>query len=242
MTRHSMPPQPITPRSLPDPRPPIRVVLVDDHAVVRSGLIAFLLAFEDLHLVGEAADGEEAVRLCLRVRPDVVLMDLMMPYMDGVAATRQIRADNPHTQIIALTSFKEEEMVQGALRAGAIGYLLKNVSADQLAEAIRAAHAGRPTLAPEATYALIQSAIHPHMPPLGHDLTERERDVLELMVIGLNNAQIAKKLLVSRSTIKFHVSSILSKLGVGNRTEAVVAALQHKITPQPAAADQPEGS
>lgn len=229
MTRHSTLPNATDSRSLPAPRPPIRVALVDDHAVVRSGLIAFLLAFEDLHLVGEAADGEEAVRLCLRVQPDVVLMDLMMPYMDGVAATRQIRADNPHVQVIALTSFKEEEMVQEALRAGAIGYLMKNISADQLAEAIRAAHAGRPTLAPEATHALIHSATRSPTPPLGHDLTEREREVLELMVIGLNNAQIAERLVVSRSTVKFHVSSILSKLHADNRTEAVVIALQQKI-------------
>ncbi|MGL4650276.1 MAG: response regulator, partial [Caldilineaceae bacterium] len=134
------------------PRPPaprsIRVMLVDDHAVVRSGLMAFLLAFEDLHLVGEASDGEEAVRLATRLQPDVVLMDLKMPRMDGAAATRLLRENNPHIQVIALTSFKEEEMIQDVLRAGAIGYLLKNVAADELADAVRAAFAGRPTLAP----------------------------------------------------------------------------------------------
>ena len=144
---------------------PIRVLVVDDHAVVRGGLAAFLLAFDDLELVGEASGGEEAVRMCRRARPDVVLMDLVMPEMDGAAATRAIRAECPQVQVIALTSFREEELVQGALQAGAIGYLLKNVSADELADAIRKAHAGRATLAPEAAQALIRSATQP--PPAG---------------------------------------------------------------------------
>jgi serine phosphatase RsbU (regulator of sigma subunit)/DNA-binding NarL/FixJ family response regulator len=134
---------------------PIRVMLVDDHAVVRSGLAAFLLAFDDLELVGEAGSGEEAVRLCDRAQPDVVLMDLVMPGMDGAAATRAIRDRCPQVQVIALTSFKEKDLVRGALEAGAIGYLLKNVSTDELADAIRAAYAGRPTLAPEAAQTLI---------------------------------------------------------------------------------------
>lgn len=209
-------------------------MLVDDHAVVRSGLMAFLLAFEDLHLVGEASDGEEAVRICGRVQPDVVLMDLMMPRMDGATATRQIREQYPHVQVIALTSFKEEEMIQAVLRAGAIGYLLKNVAADELADAVRAAYRGRPTLAPEATHALIHSATHGRDLPIGHDLTEREREVLALLAAGLNNSQIAEQLVVSRSTVKFHVSSILSKLHVSNRTEAVVLALQQRLVSQPA--------
>jgi NarL family two-component system response regulator LiaR len=219
-------------RPRPDPDHPIRVMLVDDHAVVRSGLMAFLLAFDDLRLVGEASDGEEALRVAARVHPDVILMDLVMPHMDGATATRHIREQYPDIQVIALTSFKEEEMVQEVLKAGAIGYLLKNVDAAQLADAVRAAYAGRPTLAPEATHALIHSATHAHQPPIGHDLTEREREVLALMVAGMNNTQIAEQLVVSKSTVKFHVSSILSKLHVGNRTEAVVLALQQRLVPQ----------
>jgi len=206
---------------------PIQVMLVDDHTVVRSGLGAFLLAFDDLELVADAGSGEEAVRLCEQVEPDVVLMDLVMPGMDGAAATHAIRERCPHVQVIALTSFKEKELVQGALEAGAIGYLLKNVSADELADAIRSAHAGRPTLAPEAAQALIQTATQPSEP--GYDLTPREYEVLELMVEGLSNPNIAERLVVSRSTVKFHVSSILSKLRVSSRTEAVALALQNDL-------------
>lgn len=206
---------------------PIRVVIVDDHAVVRSGLAAFLMAFDDLELAGQAAGGEEAVALCAQVRPDVVLMDLVMPDMDGAAATQAIRQQTPQTRVIVLTSFKEEQLVQAALRAGAIGYLLKNVSAAELASAIRAARDGRPTLAPEATQVLIDANNRP--PSLGHDLTHREREVLSLLIRGLDNAGIARELVVSRSTAKFHVSSILSKLGVASRTEAVALAMQHHL-------------
>jgi len=205
----------------------IRVLLVDDHAVVRSGLGAFLLAFEDLELVGEAGSGAEAVRLCGELNPDVILMDLMMPDMNGVEATTIIREQYPETQVVALTSYKEEELVHGVLKAGAIGYLLKNVTADELADAIRAAKAGQPTLAPEATQALIHATTKP--PDLGFDLTQREREVLSLMIEGLNNPGIAERLVVSRSTVKFHVSSILSKLGASSRTEAVALALQHNL-------------
>jgi NarL family two-component system response regulator LiaR len=205
----------------------LRVLLVDDHAMVRRGLAAFLKAFDDLALAGEAAQGEEAVQRCAEVQPNVVLMDLEMPVMDGVAATRAIRERFPAVRVLALTSFRDEGLVQRALQAGAIGYLLKNVSADDLATAIRAAHAGRPTLAPEATQALVHAAARSPVP--GHDLTPREREVLALMVQGLSNTAIAARLVVSRSTAKAHVSSILSKLGVTSRTEAVALAMQHHL-------------
>lgn len=206
---------------------PIRVMLVDDHAVVRSGLSAFLMVFDDLELVGEAENGLQAVQRAAALQPDVILMDLVMPEMDGAAATRLIREANPHIQVIALTSFREDTLVQAALQAGAISYLLKNVSADELAQAIRAAHAGRSTLAPEAAQVLIQAATRPPEPVF--ELTERERDVLMWMVRGLSNNEIAAKLVVSPSTVKFHVSNILSKLGVSSRTEAVAFALQHRL-------------
>lgn len=214
-----------------DPKP-IRVLLVDDHAVVRSGLSAFLTAFDDLELAGEAASGERAIALCRQTQPDVVLMDLVMPGMDGATATRQIRQQCPHIQVIALTSFKEQELVQGALQAGAIGYLLKDISAAELANAIRAAATGKPTLAPEAAQVLIQAARAPLEKP-GADLSEREREVLALMVQGLSNQQIAEKLIVSVSTAKFHVSSILSKLRAASRTEAVAIALQQHLVKRP---------
>jgi NarL family two-component system response regulator LiaR len=202
-------------------------MLVDDHAVVRSGLAGFLLAFDDLELVGEASGGEEAARLCEQIRPDVVLMDLVMPGMDGAEATQVIRQHCPGIQVIALTSFEDEDLVQRALQAGAIGYLLKNVTADELADAIRAARIGRPTLAPEAAQALIHAAAKPAGPPI--DLTPREQEVLALMAEGLSNPDIAERLAISRATVKFHVSSILLKLGSSSRTEAVAFAIQHDL-------------
>ena len=206
---------------------PIRVMLVDDHAMVRRGLATFLQVFDDLELVGEADNGAAAIQLCAEIQPDVVLMDMLMPDMDGVSVTRIIRQKFPAVQVIALTSFKETSLVQKALQAGAISYLLKDISADALAQAIRDAHVGRTTLSQEVTQALIYSSTQPA--PLGHDLTDRERDVLALMVTGLNNTEIAAKLFVSPSTIKSHVSNILAKLGVTSRTEAVALAVRYGI-------------
>jgi len=209
------------------PSQPIRVMIVDDHTMVRRGLATILKVFDDLILAGEAENGVAAITLCGEVLPDVVLMDMVMPEMDGAAATRVIRQKYPQVQVIALTSFKEGELIKNALEAGAIAYLLKDVSADDLARAIRAAHAGRATLSPEAAQSLVETSNQP--PALGLDLTEREREVLALMVEGLNNTQIAGRLTVSPSTIKSHVSNVLSKLGVASRTEAVTLALRNRI-------------
>ncbi|MFZ6030568.1 MAG: response regulator [Chloroflexota bacterium] len=209
------------------PSQPIRVMLVDDHTMVRRGLATFLRVFDDLQLVGEAENGADAIRLCDEILPDVVLMDMVMPGMDGVNATRTIRQQFPSVQVLALTSFKEGDLIQNALEAGAIGYLLKDVSADELARAIRSAHTGRATLSPDAAQALVETANQPPVP--GLDLTERERAVLALMVEGLNNTQIAGRLTVSPSTVKSHVSNILSKLGVTSRTEAVTLALRQGL-------------
>lgn len=206
---------------------PIRVMIVDDHTMVRRGLAVILKTVDDLVLVGEASNGQEAVHLCEQAQPDVILMDLVMPDMDGTTATRIIRERRPHVQIIALTSFHEKELVQKALEAGAISYLLKNVSADELAKAIRSAYAGQPTLAPEATRALIQAASQPSVPDYG--LTPREYEVLILMVEGLSNLEIAERLTVSRATARAHVSNILAKLGVSNRAEAIALALRRKL-------------
>jgi NarL family two-component system response regulator LiaR len=204
-------------------------MLVDDYMMVRRGLATFLTVFDDLQLVGEAESGAAAIKLCAQVLPNVILMDMVMPEMDGATATRMIRKQFPQTQVIALTSFKEGDLIKNALEAGAIGYLLKDVSGDDLARAIRAAHAGRATLSPAAAQTLVETANQPASP--GLDLTEREREVLGLMIEGLNNTQIAGRLTVSPSTIKSHVSNILSKLGVVSRTEAVTLALRHHIVP-----------
>jgi NarL family two-component system response regulator LiaR len=209
------------------PSKPIRVMLVDDHMMVRRGLATFLKVFDDLQLAGEAESGEAAIQLCAQVMPDVILMDMVLPVMDGATATRAIRQQFPQVQVIALTSFKEGELIKNALEAGAIGYLLKDVSADDLVRAIRAAHAGRATLSPDAAQALVETTSQPPVP--GLDLTEREREVLTLMIEGLNNTQIAGRLTVSPSTIKSHVSNILAKLGVASRTEAVTLALRNNI-------------
>lgn len=213
--------------AMPSQHKPIRIMLVDDHAVVRRGLATFLYAYEDLELVGEANNGQEAVLGVERYQPDIILMDLIMPVMDGPTAIAAIRQKHPDVQIIALTSFSDDQLVQAALKAGAISYMLKNISADELVQAIRAAHGGRSMLAAEAKEALIHAMSHQLAP--GNDLTEREREILALMVQGLSNPAIAERLIVSRATVKFHVSNILSKLGVATRTEAVAMAIQNHL-------------
>jgi len=204
-----------------------RVVIVDDHPLVRQGLSVFLRSRKDIVLAGEAASGEEAVRICTSLQPDIVLMDMMMPDMDGVAATSAILQVCLNTQVIALTSFYDQKLVKAAFEAGAVGYLLKDISGKDLIEAIISARAGRPALSPEAAKALISCALQPDEPE--HGLTKREMQVLAMMVEGLNNQQIAEKLFVSRSTVKAQVSSILSKLGVSSRTEAVSLALRDNM-------------
>ncbi len=207
----------------------IRVMLVDDHDMVRRGLATFLMAKPDLELVGEAADGLEAVEVCAEVKPDVILMDMVMPGLDGASATRAIRQQFPEVQVIALTSFQEKQLIRDALQAGAIGYLLKNVSVEELTAAIRSAHAGQSALAPEAIQALLQDETDDADSMPDYSLTPREMEVLVLLVEGLSNRQIAERLVVSRATAKAHVSHILEKLSVSNRAAAITLALRHKL-------------
>ncbi len=206
---------------------PIRVLIVDDHSMMRTGLRYTLQSFTDMELVGEAGSGAEAIELCDQVQPDVILMDMAMPGMDGAQTTQLVRQSHPKMQIIVLTSFQERDLVERAIQAGAIGYLLKNATAEELGDAIRSAFAGRPTLAQEATEVLIQSA--QNRSALGDDLTDREREVLGLMARGKTNPQIAEELTLSMSTVKFHIRNILSKLGAGNRAEAIHKAWQHQL-------------
>jgi NarL family two-component system response regulator LiaR len=203
-------------------------MIVDDHTVVRGGLRYFLLAFEDIELVAEACSGEEALDLCDQHHPDVVLMDMVMPGMSGTEATRAIREQLPQTQVIALTSFPEGDLVQQALQAGAIGYLIKDTPIDELAEAIRSAHKGRSTLAPAAAQALVEATAR--QPDPADALTERQKEVLALVVEGLSNNEIAERLVISQATVRYHVSTILSKLGAANRAEAAALAVKHKLT------------
>jgi NarL family two-component system response regulator LiaR len=205
----------------------IRVIVVDDHTVVRSGIKFSLLAFKDIELVGEASGGEEAVHLCGQLDPDVVLMDMMMPGMDGVAATQRILENCPQVRVLALTSFQEGDLVREALQAGAIGYLLKDVEIDELARAIRSAYAGRSTMAEAAAQALAKSTVQSF--DLGQDLTNRQLEVLALVVEGLSNVEIADRLAVSLSTVRFHVSTVLSKLGANNRAEAAALAVKYRL-------------
>lgn len=205
----------------------IRILLVDDHDMVRKGLRVLLEQFEELRIIGEGKDGQEAIDLCRQLKPDVMLLDMNMPRMGGLEALEQLRRHCAETQVIALTSFGDPETVQNAIKRGAISYMMKNTSGDELANAIRKAHQGQSTLSPEATQILMRVATQP--PALGHDLTEREREVLALMTEGLNNRVIGERLYISSSTVKNHVSSILSKLGTISRTQAVALAVEHGL-------------
>ena len=207
---------------------PIRVFVADDHPMIRQGLAAMIQAERSLKWVGEATNGTEAISFCATVVPDVVLMDLMMPDIDGVAATQAIVARAPNTRVLILTSYHEPEVGQRAVQAGAAGYLVKTASADELIRAIHVAHSGKRVLASEATEALIQAS---QSDPMRDSLTEREREILALLAKGLSNAEIAAKLFVTVPTVKYHVTNILSKLQVDSRTEAVLVAMKHRLVP-----------
>jgi DNA-binding NarL/FixJ family response regulator len=203
---------------------PIRVLTVDDHQILRGGIKFLLLAFDDIELVGEAGNGDEAVRLCENLQPDVVLMDLMMIGMNGAEVTKVIRKKYPKIQVLILTSFLDKGLIQKAMQAGAIGYLLKGVSIDELADAIRSAAIGRSILAAEVIQALLQPT-QPSSPPV-YELSRRQAEVLTLLALGLSNEAIAQRMKLSPSTIRHHVSQVLNKLGATNRTEAATRAVR----------------
>lgn len=206
----------------------IRVLLVDDHSVVRQGLKMFLNLDPALEIVGEAANGAEGVRLAHELQPDVILMDLLMPVMDGITAISTIRRELPDIEIVALTSVLDDSSVFGAVRAGAIGYLLKDTEAGELNRAIKAAAAGQVQLSPAAAARLMREVRAPENP---ESLTERENDVLKLVATGMSNKEIAMELGIGEKTVKTHVSNILSKLGVLSRTQAALHAVRMGLVP-----------
>ncbi len=218
-----------------DDATPIRVLLVDDHAVVRMGLRSFFDMLGDIAVVGEAADGSEGVAMARRLKPDVVLMDLLMPNMDGVTAIGRIKAEMPETEIVTMTSFIEEEKVTAALEAGASGYVLKDAEADEVAAAIRAAFAGEVHLDPAVARLLAQRMRNKKSPAedLVEPLTERERDVLRLLGQGMSNKEIGTELFITERTARTYVSNILGKLGLASRTQAALWAVEHKLAEPP---------
>jgi two-component system, NarL family, response regulator LiaR len=206
--------------------PKVRVLIVDDHPTVRRGLASFINTMEGYECIGEAANGVEAVRMAEEFKPDVVLMDLVMPEMDGATATQAIRKQNPSIRVLVLTSFHEQHLVQNAIKAGAVGYLLKTAAVEELTTAIRMAYDGQTVLSPEATQALVRAS---RASTVGDNLTDREHEILQLLAQGMSNSEIAAKLYVTIPTVKFHVTNILSKLQVGSRTEAVLLAIKYKL-------------
>jgi DNA-binding NarL/FixJ family response regulator len=216
---------------------PIRVLIVDDHAVVRTGLKVFLDLQPDMEVVGEAADGSEGVAMARRLEPDVVLMDLLMPNMDGVTAIGRIKAERPGTEIVTMTSFIEEEKVTSALEAGASGYVLKDAEAEEVAAAVRAAHAGEVHLDPAVARLLAQRMRDRKSPKdeLAEPLTEREKDVLRLLGQGMSNKEIGSTLFITERTARTYVSNILGKLGLASRTQAALYAVEHKLVDAPGA-------
>lgn len=214
---------------------PITILLVDDHAVVRQGLRAYLSTIPEFEVVGEAASGSEGVRRAADLIPDVVLMDLVMPGLGGVEATRQVRAASPRTQVIVLTSYHDDEHIFPALRAGALSYLLKDVAMEEVSEAVRRAAQGEAVLHPRVAARVIQE-VHGVKPEEANpftELTDREMGVLQLIASGLSNAEIAAQLVISEYTVKGHVSNILSKLHLADRTQAAVMAWQQGLMERP---------
>lgn len=211
---------------------PIKILIVDDHSVVRQGLRMFLTLESDIEIVGEAANGQEALAMVAELRPDVVVMDLLMPVMDGVTATQNIRRDYPETEVLALTSVLEDAQIVNAIRAGAIGYLLKDTQGDELCRAIRAAAAGQVQLSPKVAERLMKEITTPKDPLDEVELTEREIDVLRLLAEGKANKEIAQDLYISETTVKTHVSNILMKLGVPSRTQAALYAVRIGLVSQ----------
>ena len=206
----------------------IRILIVDDHGVVRQGLRMYLALDPELEVVGEAANGAEALRLTHALKPDVVLMDLLMPVMDGIAATEAIRRERPEVEVIALTSVLEDSAVYGAMRAGAIGYLLKDTKADELCRAIKAAAAGQVQMSPSVAARLLREVPAPQQP---EPLTERETEVLRQLAQGKSNKEIAAALVIAEKTVRTHVSNILAKLGVASRTQAALHAVRSGLVP-----------
>ena len=216
-----------------DEAPPIRVLLVDDHAVVRMGLRAFFDLQPDIDVVGEAADGSEGVAMARRLTPDVILMDLLMPNMDGVTAIGRIKAELPETEIVTMTSFIEEEKVTAALEAGASGYVLKDAEAEEVAQAIRAAYAGEVHLDPQVARLLAQRMRAKKDPEPVEPLTDREKDVMRLLGQGMSNKDIGATLFITERTARTYVSNILGKLGLASRTQAALWAVEHKLVESP---------